>query len=205
MITTCGNGYTMVKIKKLTAIEDIIEYTVIFNRAIGYSNVPWTYHASGDVYALWVDGKIRAGFVLVPGYYNLRAILQIPEEKIIAMDKTCPKLTRNMCDHCGYFINTTNFWHGVLFTFYMSVICTFYRKRYFTYTYPVHDKALEKYYANGDPMRIHSGIPVHLPGHGEDMEAEHIEVLTRWGAWKIFFYRFKRAYKARKLKKASKK
>jgi hypothetical protein len=195
----------MVKLKKLTNIEDIVEYTKIFNKSIGYSNVPWEYHASGDVYALIVNKQMVAGFVLVPGYFNLRSVLQMPQIQIKSFYKFKKYVATNLCDQCGYFINTTSFWQGLLFTFYMVLVCMFYKKRYFIYTYPVQDVGLERYYGQGKPLRVHTGKPEKLPGHGEHMESEHVEILTWCGICKIFWYRTKRALRAKKLakKKAS--
>jgi hypothetical protein len=195
----------MIKLKKLKYKEDIIEYTIIFNKALGYSNVPWEYHASGDVYVLIVNGKIQAGFVLVPGYFNLRAILQMPiiERKRFHLNN--PYIAKNLCDLCGYFINTTNFWHGFIFTFYMVLVSIFYKQKYFIYTYPVKETGLEKYYGKGNPIRIYTGVPEYLPGHSDHMEPEHVEVLTKCGICKIFWYRTKGAFRARRLLKKGKK
>ena len=68
-------------IKKLKTVGEFIEFTDLFNKAIGYSNVPWQYHASGKCYALCYNSKMVAGFCLIPGYFNLRSVLKMPEEK----------------------------------------------------------------------------------------------------------------------------
>jgi hypothetical protein len=191
----------MFKIKKLKTAEEFIEYTKLFNQAIGYSNVPWQYYASGDVYALIVNNKMQAGFVLIPGYFNLRSILQIPDEIQVKYFNENPKIALHLCDNTGYFINTVSFWQGIIFTLFLTIICLFYREKYFVYTYPVTDVALQKYYGSGNPIRIHTGIPEHLPGHSDHMESEHVEILSKLGIIKIFIYRTKRILRAKKIEK----
>ena len=197
----------MIKIKKLKSTEEFKEYTRLFNKAIGYSNVPWQYYASGEIWAAIKDNQIKGGFVLVPGYFNLRSILQMPENIQEQKYKDHLKMMNNLCDNTGYFLNGVSFWEGIWFTFYMILVCLFYKKGYFVYTYPVTDTGLEKYYGSGDPILIHSGVPEHLPGHSDEMEPENVEIITRLGVLKIFIYRTKRMFRARKVqkKRASKK
>lgn len=189
----------MFKVKKLETTEEIIEFTRIFNRVIGYSNVPWQYHASGECYALINNGKMEAGFCLIPGWFNLRAVLQMPEEKQRAFYDN-DKMTRNLCDLTGYFINGASFYRGLVFTLFLVMKCLLYKKKYFIYTYPEHEHGLEKYYAKGNPKRIHTGIPVKLSGHSDNMESEHVEVLTRLGVCRIFYCRTKRLLELKKLR-----
>ena len=189
----------MIKIRKLKNVEDFKEYTRLFNKAIGYSNVPWQYYASGEIWSVFKESQIKGGFVLVPGYFNLRSILQMPEEVQEIRYKEHYKVMNNLCDNTGYFLNGVSFWEGIWFTLLLTLICLFYKKGYFVYTYPVTDTGLEKYYGSGKPIRIHTGVPVHLPGHSDNMEPEHVEILTRLGIIKIFLYRTKRMFRARKI------
>lgn len=187
----------MSKIKKLKSIRDIMWYTRLFNKAIGYSNVPWKYHATGDVYASLDDsGRIVGGFTLIGGYFNLRAVLQMPEDIQRDFYEKEPKMARNMCDLTGYFIlNPKN---ALNLTIWLVLVCLFSKYKYFIYTYPTKDTGLERYYGIGDPLRIHTGIPEKLPGHSDHMEEEHVEVLTKWGIIRIFLYRTKRIFKSKK-------
>jgi hypothetical protein len=189
----------MVRIRKLKTVTDIIMFTDIFNKAIGYSNVPWQYHASGKCYAMFRDGKMEAGFCLIDGYWNLRAIRQIPYGIARKFEQTQTDIAYNMCDLTAYFISTQNLTRGILFTLYLVWTCLNHSTRYFAYTYPIHDRALEKYYGRGNPIRIHTGVPVKLEGHGEHMEAEHVEVLSTWGIVKIFYHRTKRMIHAHRV------
>jgi hypothetical protein len=69
----------------------------------------------------------------------------------------------------------------------MTII--FHEAETFVYSYPVSNKALGKYYGRGDPCRIYTGIPRPLEGHKEGMESEHVEVLTKFGIFKVFMHR----------------
>jgi acetyltransferase-like isoleucine patch superfamily enzyme len=126
----------------------------------------------------------------------------MPEWRQKEFYKNCPRISRNLCDFAGWFVNTTNLWHGIYFTLFLAVICVFYSKKFFMYTYPTRDIAIGRYYAVGNPVHIFTGIPEHLPGHKDHMEEENIEILTRWGVTKIFWNRTKRMYKLAKKRKA---
>lgn len=191
----------MFKIKRLKTIDEVIEFTKIFNKSIGYSNVPWQYHASGKCYALIDNKEIKAGFCLIPGYFNLRAVLQMPENKIKEFYDNNTRVAHSMCDLTGYFINNLSFRQGLIFTLFLVFRCFFYCKKYFIYTYPISDVALKNYYGKGNPNRIHSGKPEYLLGHSNDMDEENIEILNKYGIVKIFYYRTKRILKL-KLRKS---
>jgi len=176
------------RVKKLKDLNEIIKFTRLFNKVLGYSHVPWKYFASGDCYAL-IDGKnrIAGGFVLVPGYFNLRSIAQMPEDVGREYFIAYPKVAQSLCDLTGYFILNPK--KGFLLTVYLTLVCLFHNKKYFIYTYPVKETGLGNYYGQGKPLRIHTGVPEHLEGHGETMHPEHVEILTKWGIVKIFLYR----------------
>jgi hypothetical protein len=177
--------------EKLTRVSDIVHYTKLFNRDIGYSNVPWKYHATGTTYAVRNEkGRIVGGFILIPGYWHLRAVLQMPEEKQVSFYEQNPKVVSKLCDLTGYFILSRK--HSTKVTVLLLLVTLLSRYKYFIYTYPTHDKALEKYYGRGNPRRIHTGIPEKLEGHAEHMEEEHVEILTKYGIFKIFVERLRR-------------
>jgi hypothetical protein len=188
----------MSKFKRLKTIKDYIWFTKLFNRAIGYSNVPWEYYASGKMYAA-TDEKCRmiGGFVLVPGYFNLRSILQMSPERVKSFYEERPDIANNLADLTGYFILRPNL--AFKLTLWLTIICLFYHKKYFVYTYPISDTALEQYYGEGKPIRIHTGVPERLLGHSEHMESEHVEILTKLGIVKIFYYRTKRLLKLKTI------
>lgn len=178
----------MVKVRKLKDVEDIIHYTKLFNRAIGYSNVPWRYHATGTTYALY-DSKNRivGGFVLIPGYWHLRTILQMPEEVQKSFYKDNPKIVQSLCDLTGYFIINPK--HGLKITIKLLLTTLFSKYRYFCYSYPIHDVALKKYYGTGKPILLYAGVPRKLEGHSDHMDEEYVEILTKIGIVRIFLYR----------------
>lgn len=175
-------------IKLLETRSEIKQFTDVFNQTIGYSNVPWEYHNQGYCYAIIEKGRIVAGFCLIPGYISLRAIRQLPDE--VARDwyvRENYKYSRSMCDLTAYFIINPKY--GLTLTISLLLRCLFFPRKYYIYTYPTNDKALEKYYARGKPIRIYSGVPKKLPGHKEHMESENVEILTKWGIFRIFWYR----------------
>jgi hypothetical protein len=154
--------------------------------------VPWQYYASGKIYAFMHGKTIKGGLVLIPGYWNLRSILQMPVETQVTFYALNPEIANNLCDNTGYFILNLPLKYSVLFAIRLFFVVLFYPKKYHVYTYPVSDKALEKYYARGNPIRIYSGKPQHLPGHHASMESENVEIISRWGLLKIFFFRTKK-------------
>jgi hypothetical protein len=180
----------VIRLRKTKDIFEIIEYTKLFNEAIGYSNIPWKYFASGDCYILRDKEKILGGFVLVPGYFNLRSVLQMGDEKFKDFYSNYPNVSNNLCDFTGYYIKNSKY--GAILTLYLILVCLFYKKKYFVYSYAVEEKGLGKYYSSGNPIRIHTGVPEKLEGHKESMPSEHVEILTRSGIFRIFWYRTKK-------------
>lgn len=185
----------MVKLKRIKKVEDIELFQQTFNSVLGYSTVPLEYFKSGDCYAMFVDGKLIAGFCLVPGFDDLRSIQQLPEDVIAAIKTKYPYVVDNLADFTGYFINTKNKTHALLFTIYLVLVCLLYSSNYFIYSYLITEVGLGRYYGSGDPIRVHTGKPMHLFGHHDVMEDEHVEILSKLGIVKIFTYRTKRILK----------
>jgi hypothetical protein len=179
-----------VYIKKLTTPCEIHHFQKTFNAILGYSNVPLEYFSEGDCHAMFDGDKMVAGFCLVKGFLNLRAIKQLPRSRIEWLIKHRGYMAKSMADFTGYFI--TNKKYGLKFTIYLVKTCLFHPCNYFVYSYLVTEYGLEKYYGSGKPLRVHTGEPEHLPGHHETMEPEHVEILSKWGIVRIFEYRTKR-------------
>jgi len=183
----------MVKIKRLTHPCDLVIFQTEFNKILGYSTIPFDYFDSGECYAMFHNGEMEAGFCLIPGYYNLRSIKQLPFYVIGRISST---YLHGSVDFTGYFIKTKNRFRGLLFTLFLVKTCFFSKYKYFFYSYATSELGLERYYGSGNPVRVHTGIPEYLPGHHQEMPPEHVEVLTRWGIVKIFIYRTVRIIKA---------
>ena len=179
-------------IKKLKKMEDIILFQKTFNDILGYSTIPYVYFKSGECHAMFDGDKMVAGFCLVKGFYNLRAIKQLPLEKMNWLRQKYPRMLTRMADFTGYFITDKKY--GIPFTLYLVKTCLLHSCWYFIYSYLVTEYGLERYYGSGNPLRIHTGKPEHLDGHHENMEEEHVEILSKWGIVKIFWYRTKRMF-----------
>jgi hypothetical protein len=133
---------------------------------------------------MFVDGVMTAGFCLVPGFLQLRAVMQLPTEKIKTL---IPTASAGLADFTGYFMKDKR--HAFRFTCYLTKVCFLHPCKYFIYSYQTTEVGLGRYYAAGNPLRIHTGIPEHLDGHHAIMEPEHVEILSKWGIVKIFLRR----------------
>lgn len=171
-------------IKKLDNKEEIHDFSEKFCDLISYS-IPESYFLSGSCYALVIDGMIKAGYCLVDlPLYNLRSINQVPKEQLslVPQDLLC-----DLCEFTGYFILDKKY--GLLFTAHLVKTILFHSKKKFVYSYPVDQKNLGKYYGYGNPYRIYTGKPERLDGHTDDMDEEHVEILSKHGICKIFLRR----------------
>jgi hypothetical protein len=146
--------------------------------------VPIDYFKSGDCYALFVDGTLTGGYCLVHRpLFNLRSVIQIPDYYRLVNHK----MLQEAAEFTGYFINSKRY--AFFFTLHLVMTIIFHEAKTFVYSYPVSNRALGKYYGRGDPCRIYTGAPRHLEGHKEVMEPEHVEVLTKFGIFKVFMHR----------------
>jgi hypothetical protein len=181
----------MVSLKKLTSLDDIEAFQKKFNSILGYSSIPLSYYSMGDCYVLERNGDYLAGFCLVKGFEHLRSIRQLPIEVREDVKKRWPVLV----DFTGYFIQPkTPKVFSFIFTIYLVLVCAFYSCNYFVYSYLVSEVGLGKYYGKGLPTRVHTGKPLHLEGHHDVMDDEHVEILTKLGVARIFLYRTKRLF-----------
>ncbi len=185
----------MVRIEKLSNVKDIMKFQRTFNKILGYSSIPYSYFKSGDCHAMFDGKRMVAGFCLVRGFSNLRAIQQLPKEKVDWLAREHGHMVGSMADFTGYFITDKKY--GLKFTIYLVKTCLFHPCRYFVYSYLVTETGLEKYYGSGKPLRVHTGKPEHLSGHHESMDEEHVEILSKWGIVRIFLYRTKRWIKSK--------
>ena len=184
----------MVEFKEITSWTGVQDFQKAFNTVLGYSTVPLEYFMSGECYGMFIDGKLVAGFCLVPGFLNLRAVMQLPEAEIVNLAYS--PMSDHLADFTGYFLLKDTSWlNAFRFTVYLVKTCVRSPYKHFIYSYQVNEVKLGRYYAAGDPKRIYTGIPEHLDGHGENMEPEHVEILTKWGIVKIFL---RRTYKVLK-------
>jgi len=177
-------------IKKLSDIKDIFLFQKTFNDILGYSTVPIEYFQSGECHAMFDGNEMVAGFCLVKGFENLRSIQQLPSERISWIRWHHSHMVKNLADFTGYFIKNKKY--GLKFTIYLVKTCMLHSCRYFVYSYLVTEAGLERYYGAGHPIRVHTGCPEHLPGHHESMDEEHVEILSKLGIVRIFWYRTKR-------------
>lgn len=181
----------MVKFKLLDSTKDIEKFKDLFCERISYE-VPLGYFLRGDCYALIKNGEIIGGFCLVHDLpYKLRSIQQIPNptpgSRWFRGFEEVGITNTNTAEFTGYFLNEKK--HGLFFTWNLVKTILGHPARRYVYSYPVSQTRLGAYYAYGNPIRLHTGVPVHLQGHSGDMEEEHVEVLTRNGIIKIFLAR----------------
>lgn len=172
--------------------SDILQFQEAFCRHTSYF-VPVEYFRSGDCYAMTRDGKIVAGYCLVHKPAQLlRSVQQIPSFETRLLGSPIPE---KLAEFTGYFIDEKR--GAVLFTAHLVWTIFFHKAKRFVYSYPVSQKGLQRYYGQGDPVRIYSGPPEKLAGHLEEMEPENVEILTKRGIFKIFWYRTKRTFRSR--------
>jgi hypothetical protein len=124
---------------------------------------------------------------------HLRAIVHIPD--ILFNWHRYEGLFDDLCEVTGHFIEDTRFYF--VLTLYFLWVVLFYRARQFVYSYPVSEKRIERYCSKGSPIRFHTGIPVYRQGI-KGVGAEHVEMVTKMGIYKIFMYRALRYLTRRK-------
>ena len=184
----------MAKFEKLTKPYDIEKFHELFCKKIDYE-IPLTYFKKGSCYGMFVKKVEKTGFGdlawhdLVGGFClvhdipsKLRSIKQIPLEEPL---KELP--TSKTAEFTGYFLLDKK--HGLYFTLNLVRVILGHKAKKFVYSYPVSQKRLGKYYSYGNPDKLYTGVPRRLTGHSENMEAEHVEALTKWGIVKIFLAR----------------
>lgn len=133
---------------------------------------------------MFVGGKMTCGYCLVyRPMFNLRSVIQIPDHWYLSNHR----LLQDAAEFTGYFINNKKY--AFFFTLHLVMTIIFHKAKTFVYSYPSAHRALGKYYGTGDPCRIYSGVPEALEGHKENMEPENVEVLTKFGVFKIFYHR----------------
>lgn len=183
-------GWCNHEIIQLQTEEDYLSFEKAFADEMAYT-VPASFLKKGTTWAVWRRDKRGKG-AWVSGYalvdkYPLRSLQEIPEDKML------PEWNFK---HIGEF---TAFWiskkykdtkyFAFFFTAHMIWKTFIHPSKYYIYSYPISEEKLGDYYAKGHPLRIYSGPINRLEGHAENPEPEHIELLTTWGIWKIFFYR----------------
>ena len=167
--------------------NDLSEYHQKFCKKIGYE-VPIDYFKLGKCYGLYVKGQLVAGFCLVKRpAYELRSLKQVPS--FVSTFYT-EEFIYDIAEFTGYFIEDKRY----AFRFTVNLLKTVlsFPAKYYVYSYPLSQKGLSQYYAKGKPIKIYSGIPKKLEGHTDKMEPEHVEVLTKWGIFMVFWHRTKK-------------
>ena len=91
-----------ITIKMLSNVCEIALFQKTFNDILVYSSVPYDYFKIGECHAMYDGDDMVAGFCLVRGFSNLRAIQQLPQEKIDWLSKK--RMANSMADFTGYFI-----------------------------------------------------------------------------------------------------
>jgi len=177
-------------LKRLYSEKEFQNFAREFKDAIKYCEVPASYFATGKTYAWFKNGKIIAGFALINGYDNLRAVQHLPQK--IKLRWRYTKIGRNLCEHTGFFITPKlKGIDKIIYGLQMFWICLFHNRQYFIYSYRYSETHLEKYYSTGKPLSVYSGPLKPLEGYNqnETPENEHVEVLSKVGLAKIIFYR----------------
>lgn len=173
--------------KKITAYTDIEKFHKMFSKKIKYE-VPITYLTKGVCYGFYKNNSLVGGFCLIHDFpLNLRSFQQIhgaiDTEALVKAGMTI----LNTADFTGYFLTDKS--SGLYFTYHLVKTIFNHKAARFIYSYPVSQVALERYYSKGHPVRLYTGKPKFLPGHEHNMEEEHVEVLSKWGIFKIFVSR----------------
>jgi hypothetical protein len=158
-----------------------------FCNKISYE-VPIGYFKSGECYGLYVGKDVVAGFCIVrlPAF-DLRSLKQVPFFSPLFYKG---EFIYNIAEFTGYFIDSKTY----AFRFTVNLVKTIILcpAKYYVYSYPVYQRGLSQYYAKGKPIQIYSGRPKKLDGHPDNLPAESVEVLTKWGIFMIFWYRTKK-------------
>lgn len=184
------------RIKKLPKkSNEIQEFHDKFCAKIKY-DVPVGYFDKGDCFGMYVNHNLVAGFCLVNAPpFHLRSIMQIPD--ILYEWYKYDEVVSDVCEFTGYFIDDKRF--ALLFTLYLVWVVFTYKASQFVYSYPSSQKGLEKYYSYGNPIRLFTGIPCHLDKDTPGLEEEHVEIISKWGIFKIFAFRTLRYFSWRRL------
>jgi hypothetical protein len=124
---------------------------------------------------------------------HLRTIVHIPD--ILFNWHRYEGLFDDLCEVTGQFVEDKRFCFILALYFLWTVL--FYKARQFVYSYSVSQQGLEHYCSKGKPVRLHTGIPIYLQGI-KGVEAEHVEMVTKAGIYKIFLYRAFRYLTGRK-------
>lgn len=173
--------------KKIIEYSDIELFHKLSTKNIKYE-IPITYYTKGTCYGFYRNGILVGGFCLIhdfPAY--LRSFQQIPVDLDDELLVKSGMEMLNTVEFTGYFL--TDKTNGLYFTYHLVKTIFNHRATRFIYSYPISQVALERYYSKGHPVRLYTGKPSYLPGHLPNMEAEHVEVLSKWGIFKIFLSR----------------
>ena len=167
------------KVRKINVFYEFFKFSWAFGKTIGYY-IPDEYFFGQNVWGLFeYDESVVGGFALVNR--EQRVIDELPDD----FDKE--KLRNTCTEITGYFIKQKKGSFKLTCRLLIEVLKNDRNK--FIYAYPVSNKALQKYYGYGKPKLIFSGYPKKLHGHKDDMEEQNVEILTKFGVFKIFFYR----------------
>ena len=173
-----------VRFRKILDEDRLADFHKKFCLGIKYE-VPINYLRSGNCYGLFVDDKIVAGICSVHQHALYpRSLKQIPCFSYISYKKD---FILSLAEITGYFIEDKAY--AFRFTMHLFRIFLFHPAKNFVYSYPVDQKRLSKYYAKGKPITIYSGKPVKIEGHPDDLPPENVEILTKWGIFRIFLHR----------------
>lgn len=176
----------MYAIKRVRDDSKLDEFVVEFCKQISY-RVPLQFFEDEEVWGLYKDGKLVGGFALI-SKKPLRSLEQIPNASWESLWDT-----DYFCEFTGYWIDDKKL--GVPFTIWLVIRSLLRKESYFVYSYPVSDTKLERYYSYGKPIKIYKGEPQKLEGHTSFMEPEFVEILTKLGIVRIFWYRTKKVLK----------
>jgi len=161
-----------------------------FKKAIKYCEVPWEYFETGETYSWEINEIPVAGFALIPGYWNLRAIKHLPIRERNKFYYS--KYSSSLSEFTGFFINKElKCFSKLIFGLCLFKTCLFHKNRYFIYSYRFSETHLGKYYSVGKPYKVYSGKLEPLEGYDPNVtpEEEHVEIITKFGLFRIFINR----------------
>lgn len=171
--------------KRLRKDPDKLGLWEAFCHLTGY-NIPSSYFLSADCYGIKHKGKYVGGFIIHQDIlFRLRAFNEIPKDNLEKIN--IEKYIHTTADLTGYFITSKK--HGFALTccFVLSVMT--HRAKHFIYSYDTDNKRLERYYGNGKPVRLYSGIPALIEGYSSPQPPVNVEILTKFGIFRIFLNR----------------
>lgn len=172
-------------LRKLTSPSWKRSFLNTFRHKTGF-NIPYQYVKFDDVYAYLINNEIVGGFAIVDNTPQDCRLLQQIADDIERTRIQCDfyyryeKITELTC----YFINDPKY--SIPIKFGMMLRCLRYPAKRFFYSYELHKKHLQNYYALGKPTIHYRGPVKKLEGMSDNPKDESVESLTKVGIIKIF-------------------